>query len=163
AASRDQQRGLRCSRRADCRASADGRKSLHRFAREGVRLRVRGRDERRVTEAHAASTGPRYNLEVAAAFHRAMRAGGVDFAVYVPDSLLDPIERLLEDDPAVQTVVCTREDEGIAIAMGAQLGGKVVAALMEGSGLGLSGLILARGLVQRSPTLLIASHDRALG
>jgi sulfopyruvate decarboxylase TPP-binding subunit len=116
-----------------------------------------------VTQAHAASTGPRYNLEVAAAFHRAMRAGGVDFAVYVPDSLLDPIERLLEDDPAVQTVVCTREDEGIAIAMGAQLGGKVAVALMEGSGLGLSGLILARGLVQRSPVLLIASHDRTLG
>jgi sulfopyruvate decarboxylase subunit alpha len=112
---------------------------------------------------HAASAGPRYNLDVAQAFHRALRAGGVDFAVYLPDSLLDPIERILEEDPDVQTVVCAREDEGIAIAMGAQLGGKVPVALMEGSGLGLSGLILARGLVQRTPVLLIASHDRALG
>ena len=108
-------------------------------------------------------TGPRYRLEVAQAFHRALRAGGVTFAVYIPDSLLDPIERLLDDDPDVQTVVCTREDEGIAIAMGAYLGGRLGVALMEGSGLGLSGLILARGLLQRTPLLLIASHDRALG
>jgi sulfopyruvate decarboxylase TPP-binding subunit len=112
---------------------------------------------------HHAATGPRYNLEVAQAFHRGLRSGGVTFATYIPDSLLDPIERLLEDDPEIQTVVCTREDEGIAIAMGAYLGGKLGVALMEGSGLGLSGLILARGILQRTPLLLIASHDRALG
>jgi sulfopyruvate decarboxylase subunit alpha len=113
--------------------------------------------------SHHAASGPRYRLEVAQAFHRALRAGGVTFAVYLPDSLLDPIERLLEDDPDIQTVVCTREDEGIAMAMGAYLGGKLGVALMEGSGLGLSSLILARGLLQRTPLLLIASHDRALG
>jgi len=112
---------------------------------------------------HAAPTGPRYRLEVAEAFHRGLRGGGVRFAVYVPDSLLDPVERLLDDDPDIQTVVCTREDEGIAMAMGAYLGGKLGVALMEGSGVGLSGLILARGLLQRTPLLLIASHDRALG
>jgi sulfopyruvate decarboxylase TPP-binding subunit len=83
--------------------------------------------------------------------------------VYLPDSLLDPIECLLEEDPTVQTVVCSREDEGIAIAQGAYLGGKLPVALMEGSGLGLSGLVLARGLLQRTPVLLIASHTRALG
>jgi sulfopyruvate decarboxylase TPP-binding subunit len=112
---------------------------------------------------HHSATGPRYRLEVAEAFHRGLRDGGVKFAVYIPDSLLHPIEQLLEDDPDIQTVVCTREDEGIAIAMGAYLGGKLGVALMEGSGLGLSGLILARGLLQRTPLLLIASHDRALG
>jgi sulfopyruvate decarboxylase TPP-binding subunit len=100
---------------------------------------------------------------VAHAFYSALRAANVSFAVYVPDSLLDPIERLLEEDSQVQTIVCAREDEGIAIAMGAYLGGKLGVALMEGSGLGLSGLILARGLLQRTPLLLIASHDRALG
>jgi sulfopyruvate decarboxylase TPP-binding subunit len=112
---------------------------------------------------HHSGSGPRYRLEVAQAFHHGLRAGGVTFAVYIPDSLLDPIERYLDDDPDIQTVVCTREDEGIAIAMGAYLGGKLGVALMEGSGLGLSGLILARGLLQRTPLLLIASHDRALG
>jgi len=109
------------------------------------------------------TSGPRYNDAAATAFHRALRAGGVTVAVYVPDSLLDPIERLLDEDPEVCTIVCTREDEGIAIAMGAYLGGKLGVALMEGSGVGLSGLILARGLLQRTPVLVIASHDRALG
>jgi sulfopyruvate decarboxylase subunit alpha len=104
-----------------------------------------------------------YNLDNARTFHAALRASGVDFAVYLPDSILDPIEELLEADPRVQTVVCAREDEGIAIAMGAALGGKTPVALMEGSGLGLSGLILARGLVQRTPLLLLVGHARALG
>ncbi len=104
-----------------------------------------------------------YRTDVAQVFHEALRSSGVDFAVYLPDSLLDPIERLLDADPGVQSVVCAREDEGLAVAMGAVLGGKTSVALMEGSGLGLSGLILARGLLQRTPLLLIASHDRALG
>ena len=104
-----------------------------------------------------------YDFDAAHAFHRALRASGVDFAVYVPDSLLAPIDALLEDDPEVQTVVCSREDEGIATAMGAFLGGKLPVALMEGSGLGMSGLILARGMLQRTPLLIVASHNRALG
>ena len=108
------------------------------------------------------STGG-YNLENATAFYQALRDGGVDFAAYLPDSILDPVERLLEDDPGVQTVVCSREDEGVAIAMGAYLGGRLPVALMEGSGLGLSGLILARGLLMRAPLLVVASHTRALG
>ena len=116
-----------------------------------------------ITERAPAVAGPRYRQSAAEAFHRGLRAGGVDFAAYIPDSLLDPIEALLEADPAVQTVVCTREDEAVAVAMGAYLGGKRPVALMEGSGLGMSGLVLARGLVQRTPLLLVASHSRALG
>ena len=106
---------------------------------------------------------PGYRASVAEAFHHALRAAGVNFAVYNPDSLLAPIEALLESDPSFQTLVCSREDEGIAMAMGAFLGGKLPVALMEGSGLGLSGLILARGLLQRTPLLIIASHNRTLG
>jgi sulfopyruvate decarboxylase TPP-binding subunit len=104
-----------------------------------------------------------YNLDNAQAFYRALRAGGVDFAVYLPDSMLDPIEALLEADTDVQTLVCAREDEGIAIAMGAALGGRTAVALMEGSGLGLSGLILARGLVQRTALLLLVGHASGIG
>ena len=113
--------------------------------------------------ALTASAWPGYNLDAAQTFHRALRAAGVNFAVYVPDSLLAPIDALLEEDPDVQTVVCSREDEGIATAMGAFLGGKLPVALMEGSGLGMSGLILARGMLQRTPLLIVASHNRALG
>ena len=34
-----------------------------------------------------------YREDVAQSFHHALRSAGVDFAVYLPDSLLDPIER----------------------------------------------------------------------
>jgi sulfopyruvate decarboxylase TPP-binding subunit len=91
-----------------------------------------------------------------------LKDGGVDFAVYLPDSTLPPVERLLNADPDVQTVVCAREDEGIAIAVGAWLGGRTAVALMEGSGIGYGGLILARAQLQRTPILVVASHTRAL-
>ena len=91
-----------------------------------------------------------------------LKDGGVDFAVYLPDSTFPPVERLLRDDPEIQTVVCAREDEGIAIAVGAWLGGKTPVALMEGSGIGYAGLILARAQLQRTPMLLVASRTRIL-
>jgi len=94
--------------------------------------------------------------------HLGLKDGGIDFAVYLPDSTLPPVERLLRDDPDIQTVVCAREDEGIAIAAGAYLAGKTPVALMEGSGLGYAGLILARAQTQRTPMLLIASRTRIL-
>ena len=99
----------------------------------------------------------------AEAIRRGLRAGGVDIVVYLPDSVLGPAMSAIEADPAFTTLVCTREDEGIAIAAGAALAGRTPAALMESSGLGLSGLILARTLVHHVPLLVIASHNRVLG
>jgi sulfopyruvate decarboxylase subunit alpha len=94
--------------------------------------------------------------------YRGLKAGGIDFAVYLPDSTLPPVERLLRADPDVTTIACAREDEGIAIAAGAYLGGRTPVALMESSGLGYAALILARIQVQRTPVLLIASRNRVL-
>jgi sulfopyruvate decarboxylase TPP-binding subunit len=99
----------------------------------------------------------------ARAVHAALRAGGVDFAVSLPDTVLHPVDRLLATDPGVQAFVCSREDEGVAMAVGAYLGGKVPVALMEGSGVGYCGLVLARAQIQRTPLLLLASHNGALG
>jgi sulfopyruvate decarboxylase TPP-binding subunit len=47
--------------------------------------------------------------------------------------------------------------------MGAAFAGKRPLMLMEGSGYGLSGLILARGLVQHTALLIVSSHNSALG
>ena len=49
------------------------------------------------------------------------------------------------------------------MAMGAFLVGKRPVTLMEGSGIGMSGLILARGIVQKTPTMLIIGHNSTLG
>jgi sulfopyruvate decarboxylase TPP-binding subunit len=96
-------------------------------------------------------------------FYDALRSGGVTFATYLPDSILSPVTDLLEADSAVRAIVCSREDEGVAIAVGAFLAGKMPVALMEGSGLGYCGLILARAILQRTPLLLLVSHNLVLG
>ena len=95
--------------------------------------------------------------------YEALRAADITFATYLPDTLNYPLVQLLEGDPAVTCVACSREDEGVAIAMGAWLGGRWPVLLTEGSGVGLSGLILARGIAQRTPLLILASHNSALG
>ena len=95
--------------------------------------------------------------------YEALRAADITFVTYLPDSFNYPLVRLFEADPAVTCVGCSREDEGVAMAMGAFLGGRWPAIMMEGSGLGLSSLILARGMVQRTPLLILASHNSALG
>jgi sulfopyruvate decarboxylase TPP-binding subunit len=90
-------------------------------------------------------------------------SAGVTLAVYLPDSVLLPLTAALEAAPAIRTMVCTREDEGMAIAAGASLAGGLPVVLMEGSGVGFGGLILARSQVQRSAYLVVASHSPALG
>ena len=83
-------------------------------------------------------------IDPGAAIHDGLRRGGVDLVVYLPESVLAAAIDRIEGDPAITTLVCSREDEGVAIAAGAALTGRMAALLMEGSGLGLSGLILAR-------------------
>jgi sulfopyruvate decarboxylase TPP-binding subunit len=69
----------------------------------------------------------------------------------------------LKANGIITTVICSREDEGIAIAAGAGWGGCRSTVSMEGSAIGMSGLILARAVIQRSPTLILASHSTVLG
>ena len=105
----------------------------------------------------------RYRQESLEAFHDGFKAAGINFAVYLPDSMLDGIEQLIIERGGIESYQCSREDEGIAMAMGAFLVGKRPVALMEGSGIGMSGLILARGIVQKTPTLLVIGHNSTLG
>ncbi len=105
----------------------------------------------------------RYRQEALEAFYEGFKTAGIDFAVYLPDSMLDGIEQLIIERGDIEMYQCSREDEGIAMAMGAFLVGKRPVALMEGSGIGMSALILARGIVQKTPTLLIAGHNSTLG
>lgn len=114
-------------------------------------------------KARKAGGSPLYRQESLEAFYEGLRAAGIDFAVFLPDSLLDGVERLIIERGGIDVYQCSREDEGVAMAMGAFLVGKRPVALMEGSGIGLSALILARGIVQKTPTLLVVGHNSALG
>jgi sulfopyruvate decarboxylase TPP-binding subunit len=104
-----------------------------------------------------------FRYDVARVFVDSLKANDITFSVLLPDSVLHPVNELLLADAAVQSVICSREDEGIAIAAGAGWGGCRSTVSMEGSAIGMSGLILARAVIQRSPTLILASHSTVLG
>ena len=93
----------------------------------------------------------------------ALVEAGVSFAAYLPDTILHPVITALEATPEITCVGVTREDEGVGACVGAFLGGRWPVLVCEGSGLGLSALILARAVVQRTPLLILASHNRVLG
>jgi sulfopyruvate decarboxylase TPP-binding subunit len=100
---------------------------------------------------------------VAEAFVRGALKAGVDACVYLPDSCLTPIIRVFQRSQGVAMIPCAREDEGVGIAVGLHLGGRNPLCLMEASGIGYSGLILARAQVQRTPVVIVASHSAGAG
>lgn len=99
----------------------------------------------------------------AASLLRGALRGGVDTCVYLPDSVLSSAIRTFRDSGKIMMVPCAREDEGIAIAVGLDLGGRNPVCMMEASGIGYSGLILARAQVQRTPVVIVASHTAGGG
>ena len=108
--------------------------------------------------------GPRPSMEKARIIYSALREAGVDFFVYLPDSANYFIQRLAAADPQVTSVSITREDEGLAIAMGAFMGGRNPVLIIEASGLGLCTLAFAvLGHEQRMASLILYGHNFALG
>src|SRR3990167_8361023 len=89
----------------------------------------------------------------------AIKAAGINFVVYVPDSWNYLLQKKIIEDDSFVSVGVVREDEGMAIAMGAFIGGKNSAIIMEASGLGLSGLALG-WLGDRKSTRLNSSHSQ---
>ena len=68
--------------------------------------------------------------------HTAFKAHGVRQVGYVPDGGLKTLIGLCEADNDIRTVPATTEEEAVAIAAGAWLGGQKAAVLMQSSGVG---------------------------
>jgi sulfopyruvate decarboxylase alpha subunit len=68
--------------------------------------------------------------------HRVLKASGVRQMSYVPDAGHTALIELFHADPDVTCNVLTTEEEGIAIAAGAWLGGQRSVLLMQSSGVG---------------------------
>jgi sulfopyruvate decarboxylase TPP-binding subunit len=107
------------------------------------------------------ATGP--GRPAARRIYDALKAAGVDFFVYLPETVLYPLQELAEADPEVMAVCCQREDEGVAIASGASYGGLSPVVVVEGTGVGLSPLVLAHVRARRVPLLLLSSHTELMG
>jgi sulfopyruvate decarboxylase alpha subunit len=68
--------------------------------------------------------------------YAALKAAGIRQIGYVPDAGHAHVIDAAHADPDMQTVVLTTEEEGIALAAGAWLGGQRAALLMQSSGVG---------------------------
>lgn len=64
------------------------------------------------------------------------KAHRVDMVAFVPDGGLKRLIELCQDDAGMRAVTLTTEEEGVAFAAGAFLGGKRAALLMQSSGVG---------------------------
>lgn len=70
------------------------------------------------------------------AVFQALKDGGVRQLAYVPDAGHAYAIRAAQADPDIRDVVLTTEEEGVAVAAGAWLGGQRAALLMQSSGVG---------------------------
>ena len=88
-----------------------------------------------------------------------LRGAGVNFITYLPETRLSQIIPLLQNDSHFQLAPVGSEAEGVSIAAGAALGGKVVASYMEGTGVYVSCYnILTVGVRYGVPMLLLVSY-----
>jgi len=89
----------------------------------------------------------------------ALRAVGVNFITYLPETRLSQIIPLLQNDSHFQLAPVGSVAEGVSIAAGAALGGKIVASYMEGTGVYVSCYnILTVGVRYGVPMLLLVSY-----
>jgi sulfopyruvate decarboxylase alpha subunit len=70
------------------------------------------------------------------AIYQTLKAFGVSQVCYVPDAGHARLIELSHGDSAIKTTVLTTEEEGVALAAGAWLGGGRAALLMQSSGVG---------------------------
>lgn len=70
------------------------------------------------------------------AVFKVLKEGGVHQIAYVPDAGHSHVIRSAIADPDIQDVVLTTEEEGVALATGAWLGGQRAVLLMQSSGVG---------------------------
>jgi len=70
------------------------------------------------------------------AIFQVLKRGGIKQVAYVPDAGHSHAIRRVIADPEIDDVVLTTEEEGVALACGAWLGGQRAAVLMQSSGVG---------------------------
>lgn len=70
------------------------------------------------------------------AIFNVLKDGDVRQVAYVPDAGHAHVIRRVQADPGIHDIVLTSEEEGVAVACGAWLGGQRAALLMQSSGVG---------------------------
>jgi sulfopyruvate decarboxylase alpha subunit len=91
------------------------------------------------------------------AIHRALGELDVGQVAYVPDAGHARLIELCQADSALRAIVLTTEEEGVALAAGAWLGGQRAVLLMQSSGVGNCVNMLALNQVGRFPLLALVT------
>jgi sulfopyruvate decarboxylase alpha subunit len=89
--------------------------------------------------------------------HRALGDLDVRQVAYVPDAGHARLIELCHADPAMRTVSLTTEEEGVALAAGAWLGGQRAVLLLQSSGVGNCINMLALNQVCHLPLLMLVT------
>ena len=89
--------------------------------------------------------------------YAALKAAGVKQLSYVPDAGHAYLIRTAHEDNEMRPVVMTTEDEGIALAAGAWLGGQRSVLLMQSSGVGNCINMLSLPINCRMPLLMLVT------
>ena len=94
----------------------------------------------------------------------AIKQSGINLLLSVPCAMIKGLLQVIDDKNEIPHFAVTREEEGVGIAAGAYLGGKVPALLMQNSGLGNS-INAIKSLLElyEIPIILIMSHRGAEG
>jgi sulfopyruvate decarboxylase alpha subunit len=106
-----------------------------------------------VADGSAALVGNEWPPEV----YRLLKAAGVRQIAYVPDAGHTTLINLFAADRDVVSNVLTTEEEGIAIAAGAWLGGRRSVLLMQSSGAGNCINMLSLAAIGRFPLLMLVT------
>ena len=86
-----------------------------------------------------------------------LKAANVRQMAYVPDAGHTTLINLFNADPEVKSNVLTTEEEGVAIAAGAWLGGQRAVLLMQSSGVGNCINMLSLPVIGRFPLLMLVT------
>ncbi len=103
-----------------------------------------------VASAHVEDNWP---VEV----YRSLKAADVRQMAYVPDAGHTTLINLMVSDPDIVSNVLTTEEEGVAIAAGAWLGGQRSVLLMQSSGVGNCINMLSLPVIARIPLLILVT------
>jgi sulfopyruvate decarboxylase TPP-binding subunit len=97
--------------------------------------------------------------ELAQRIIHGLKDAGIDFVTYLPETRLSQIVPLIRDDPGIELIAASSEQEAVTIAAGATLGGKQAAVYMENTGIYVSSYsLLAVGKQLGVPVLLIIGY-----
>ncbi len=89
--------------------------------------------------------------------HDVFTRAGIRQVAYVPDAGHARLIALCRDDASIRDVALTTEEEGVALAAGAWLGGERSALLMQSSGVGNCVNMLAMTRTCRFPLLMLVT------